>query len=105
MHCILLASHFYSGILESASESLFVYNPGESFSSYYSPIFQPVFEPVFKSLAIEDKAREVCGDDKNCLFDVAATSRVDIGVATLQGSESFNEIVEMAVPSKFLTTV
>ena len=47
----------------------------------------------------------MCGDDKNCLFDVAATGRVDIGVATLEGSENFNEIVEMAIPSKFLTAI
>ena len=44
----------------------------------------------------------MCGDDENCLFDVAATNRVDIGMATLEGLENFNEIVEMAIPSRLI---
>ncbi|XP_064398468.1 sushi domain-containing protein 2-like isoform X2 [Halichondria panicea] len=85
-------------ILKSASESLFTYNAGESFILSYDPNFNPVFETTFKNADLEDKAREVCGNDEYCLFDIATTNNVKIGMATMRGVESFDEMVEMAVP-------
>ncbi len=88
----------FPGILKSASESLFTYNAGESFIFFYDPNFNPVFKPTFRNTDLEDKAREVCGNDEYCLFDIAATNNVEIGMATMRGVESFDEMVEMAVP-------
>ena len=48
------------------------------------------------------EAREACGEDEFCLFDVAATKNVEIGMATMQGGENFDRFMEMSVPSEFL---
>ncbi len=76
--------------------------PGQSFSAFYDPLFVPMFEPSFDNIELEEQARNVCGDDEFCLFDIAATKNVDIGMATMQGGEEFNEILEMAIPSKLV---
>ena len=82
--------------------SLFTYQPGESWASYYDPFFSPVFEPVFKDDELELKAMEVCGDDKFCLFDIAATERVEIGQATLTENQAFDEmIMDLQTPSTY----
>ena len=60
-----------------------------------------MFEPTFENSTLEKEAKEVCGDDKYCLFDVAATKKVEIGMATMEGGENFEAIVEMSVPSMF----
>ncbi len=88
----------FKGILKSVDESLFTYNPGESFSTFYSPSFIPIFEPTFTNSTLEKLAREVCGDDEYCLFDIAATKTIEIGMATMDGGKEFDEIVKMAVP-------
>ena len=59
-----------------------------------------MFQATFANETLEQQAREVCGDDTFCLFDVAATKTLDIGKATMEGGNDFEEIVEMAVPSK-----
>ena len=38
---------------------------------------------MFDDPALEAQARTVCGDDKACLFDVAATGNLEIGRSTL----------------------
>lgn len=59
-----------------------------------------MFQPVFDDPALAEEAKVTCGNDQFCLFDVAATKRVDIGMATMQGGENFDRIVEMSIPSK-----
>lgn len=58
-----------------------------------------MFQPTFDDPILEEEAKSVCGDDEFCLFDVAATKRVEIGIATMQGGENFDRIVEMSIPS------
>ena len=41
---------------------------------------------------------ETCGGDIFCLFDVAATGRMDIGLSTLNGSQNFDELVKLSYP-------
>ena len=41
---------------------------------------------------------ETCGEDVFCLFDVAATGRMDIGLSTLNGSQNFEELVNLSYP-------
>ncbi len=91
----------FTGILQSADESLFRYNPGENFATFYTPSFIPMFEPIFTNSTLEQLAREVCGDDENCLFDIAATKTIEIGMATMVGGNDFDEIVKMAVPGQY----
>ena len=62
-----------------------------------------MFEAEFNNTQLEEEAKEVCGDDKFCLFDIAATKRVEVGAATMVDGEMFDTIVEMAVPSKCIS--
>ena len=78
-----------------------MYAPGESWSDFYAPDFAPMFVAEFNNTQLEEEAKEICRDDKFCLFDIAATKRVEIGAATMIDGEMFDTIVEMAVPSKF----
>ena len=73
---------------------------GESWAGFYDPDFSPAFQPTFENKSLEQQAKEVCGENEYCLFDIAATKNVDIGMATMQGVESFDTMVEMAAPSK-----
>ncbi len=49
---------------------------------------------------MEARAKEICGVDESCLFDIAATKNEDIGMATMMGVMDFDMIVESAEPSK-----
>lgn len=62
-----------------------------------------MFEPTFDDPDLEMEARDACGDDEFCLFDIAATKRVEIGTATMQGGEDFDRIMEMSVPGKLMS--
>ena len=43
-------------------------------------------------------AEEVCKDDPFCLYDIAATSDVVVGMSTLNGSETLVEIMNASHP-------
>ena len=62
-----------------------------------------MFVATFDDPELEMEAKEACGEDEFCLFDIAATRRVEIGMATMQGGEDFDRIVEMSVPSELIT--
>ena len=55
-----------------------------------------MFAPTFTDTTLQEEAKEVCGDDSFCLFDIAATKRVEIGAATMVGQEMLETIVEMS---------
>ncbi len=97
-------SYFLAGIINSSNNSLFTYPSDQSYATFYDPLFSPMFEPSFEDAELENEAKTICGDDTFCLFDVAATKNIEIGVATMNGGENFDAIVEMAVPSKFINT-
>lgn len=91
---------YFIGIIDDEADSLFTYAPGTRWSDFYHPNFSPMFQPVFDDPLLEEEAKITCGDDEFCLFDIAATKRVDIGAATMQGGEEFDRIVEMSIPSE-----
>ena len=70
---------------------------------FYSPEFTPNYSPVFSDPELEANASTICGDDLFCLFDIAATGRIDIGMATLQGGINFNILVELSKPGQLYT--
>jgi deleted-in-malignant-brain-tumors protein 1 len=91
----------YSGMLSSASESFFAYNlPGDSFDDFPDLMFEPAFAPVFDDPVLQETAETLCGDDEFCLFDIAATKMVDVGMATMMDVREFDTIVELAQPSE-----
>ena len=59
---------------------------------------QYVSRAAFKNTNLKAKARKVCGNDTFCVFDIAATSKVEVGMSTLQGSQEFERIVELFAP-------
>ena len=79
-------------------DSLFTYQPGETWATFYDPFFQPTYEPTFATPELEADANALCGDDIFCLFDVAATGDMDIGVSTLEGGREIQEITEIQIP-------
>ena len=87
------------GIVNEA-ESLFTYPLRESWLTYHDPLFVPSFTPVFPNSSFEAEAIEACNNDTFCLYDIATTGRMDIGLSTLDGSRNFDEIVQLSYPSK-----
>jgi hypothetical protein len=85
-------------IISNPRRSLFTYRNGTSWAGFYDPSFSPVFEPTFSDSDLEETAREICDGDTFCLFDIAATKRVDIGTSTMQGNQELNRIVEQSLP-------
>jgi hypothetical protein len=88
-------------MLGNSSESLFAYNlPGDSFENFRDIDFEPVFAPVFDDPVLQETAESLCGDNEFCLFDIAATNMVDVGMATMMDVREFDTIVELAQPSE-----
>ena len=95
MFCCKFLSH--TGIISNASQSLFTYDE-DSFEEFFDPSFTPAFEPVFDDPAVEYLANEMCGGDVFCLFDVAATGDIDIGLETLMSGQEFVAIGNVSQP-------
>ncbi|XP_065911625.1 protein mesh-like isoform X3 [Dysidea avara] len=79
-------------------QSLFTYLHEDSWQTYYDPNFTPVFSPVFSDPELEEAAIFVCNGDTFCLYDIATTGRMDIGLSTLDGSMRFEEILRLSYP-------
>ena len=84
---------------------MFTYQPGESWTTYYDPFFVPTYQPVFSDPELESQATDLCGDDLFCLFDIAATGLVDIGISTVETGNTYEEILELQIPGIILTRV
>ena len=63
----------------------------------------PVYSVVFSSAELEKEATELCGEDHQCLFDVAATGRLDIGLSTLTSGNLLDEIIQLQIPGDLKT--
>ena len=97
------AVHYYiAGIVSNEDDSLFFYDVDEDWDTFYRPQYRPLFGPVFASLELEGTARKLCKNDTFCLYDIAATGRVEIGMTTLRGSEDFEKLVELSAPGKLI---
>ncbi|XP_019854776.1 PREDICTED: protein mesh-like isoform X3 [Amphimedon queenslandica] len=87
--------HYFFGmtwIINSSSNSLFTYDSTHNFNNYYDPDFIPAFSPQFNDTALESMATALCGTNAACLFDIAVTGRIDIGMSTIQQVETIEEI-------------
>ena len=77
----------------SADDSLFIYEEGMNHSSYFDAGYVPIFldkdDLVFDDVTLGKQARDACGDNKQCLFDIFTTGKVSIGMASKQAVESF----------------
>ncbi|XP_074618589.1 uncharacterized protein LOC141877470 isoform X2 [Acropora palmata] len=66
------------------SQSLFTYAQNENTSTYAIPDFSPMFGDniTWQNDDLRKQAEEECGNDKECLFDVASTNDLSVGQAT-----------------------
>ena len=72
-----------------------------SWMDFYDPDFSPAFAPNFTDPDLEAEAMTLCDGDPACLFDVAATGRLDIGLSSLIGQEEINIIQTLETPSEY----
>ena len=96
---------FTIGIVSNEDDSLFFYVDDEDWATFYRPQYSPLFGPVFASSELEETARKLCKNDTFCLYDIAATGRVEIGMTTLKGSEDFENLIELSAPGKLFLTL
>ncbi len=95
-----ILSVLYAGIISRPQDSLFTYSQGTSFSTFHNPLFTPTFTTTFTDPALEVRALAICGDDRFCLFDIAATGSTEIGLSTLMGDIEFQTIVNRSLPGE-----
>ncbi|XP_068725626.1 mucin-like protein [Montipora capricornis] len=80
------AIHFEFGVKWqiSESQSLFTYGQNESVNTFTRPDFVPMFADniTWQNDSLRLAAEAQCGDDHDCLFDVASTNDLSVGVLT-----------------------
>ena len=65
------------------------------------PTFLDQEDLVFDNATLGKLARAECGDNKQCLFDIYTTGKVNIGKASKQSVESFVAVInETETPGK-----
>ena len=66
------------------SQSLFRYAPHESVDTFKNLSFVPMFADniTWQNESLRLKAEKECGEDYECLFDVASTNDLSVGAVT-----------------------
>lgn len=98
---VITLNYLFVGIVDSPLNSLFTYQPGQSWITFYDPYFIPDYEPVFSSTELAAEAMTLCGQDAECLFDIAATDIVEIGEVTLEIGMEIEETLTLQIRSKY----
>ncbi|XP_068679238.1 mucin-like protein isoform X1 [Montipora foliosa] len=80
------AIHFEFGVKWqiNESQSLFIYGQNESINTFARPDFVPMFADniTWQNDSLRLAAEAQCGEDHDCLFDVASTNDLSVGVLT-----------------------
>ncbi|XP_078619241.1 mucin-like protein [Branchiostoma floridae x Branchiostoma japonicum] len=86
---------------DGPKKSIFHYNTGESSSNFTSANFVPKFtdDVTFSDPDLEKRARDICGDDTSCLFDVAEMGDIEVGRAEVEDEQNFED--EMSIQNTF----
>ena len=74
---------FVSGQI-NRSQSLFTYAQNESVATFSKPDFEPMFADniTWHNDSLRLAAEAQCGEDYECLFDVASTNDLSVGLVT-----------------------
>jgi deleted-in-malignant-brain-tumors protein 1 len=86
-------------IIDNPDDSLFTYDVLGSWNTFFKPEYKPIFEVSFNDSTLEEKALEICGDNKLCLFDVAATGDLSIGDLTKEVEKEQETLSELLKPT------
>ena len=80
----------------SNNDSLFTYNEqiDQSWESFYDPYFRPVFTIAENNQFLES----ICGNNTFCLYDYTVTGSTEIALSTLNGSNLYDEIIQLSYP-------
>lgn len=85
----------------TAAESLFTYEQGKIHATYHHPNYQPIFadsqQLVFSNKSLERDAKDVCGENLQCMFDIFTTKKVTIGKASKETVEQFVAVINDTV--------
>ena len=83
------------------NNTLFTYHVGQTYDNFLDLGFTTAFldetNSLFSSNTLEKKARDICGENEECLFDIAVTGKTSVGESTL---ESYNELQQRTNYSK-----
>ena len=83
--------------MPSLERSLFTYHePYETFYTFFDPSFFPSVHPYFESTQLEREAGKLCGNDGSCLYDVAATGKLEVGNKTKMTAKKMRELIEVS---------
>jgi hypothetical protein len=64
------------------------YSDGDSHAAHQQPSFVPMFTATFTSETSEQAARDLCGDDSNCLLDYAATNNAQLALTSANNTQT-----------------
>ena len=94
----------HTGAIGSQNESIFHYRPYETFDEFFDSTFPAAYVPSFMDQALEMQAYSICDDDPFCIFDIAVTSNLELGLSTHMVGESIEILDDLAVPGKRYNT-
>ena len=81
----------------TANNTLFVYSEGFSHASFVDYSYEPLFLSdgiEFENKTLEDLAKQVCGNNTRCLFDVSTTGELSIGNSSLNFEKEIDDLEE-----------
>ncbi|XP_037033310.1 protein mesh-like [Bradysia coprophila] len=74
-------------------DSLFTYPDGKSYENYQDDNYVPRLEPIDVD-KLPPKAKEICGDNYECLFDFAVTGNQEMATSTKTTVDTFTSIIQ-----------
>ena len=84
---------------------MFTYRGGKDYDDYVDPGFTPVFledaESIFSNSTLQKETKKICGDNKQCMFDIAVSGKTNIGQVTLNSISNLKERERNLLISKF----
>ncbi len=92
----------FAGIISDPTESLFTYDQSDSFYTYHHLEYAPLFQVIFINSSLQTLAESQCQGSQLCLFDIAATGDIEVGIATMNTENVIAYIMETSSPSKNL---
>jgi sushi domain-containing protein 2 len=81
----------------TANNTLFVYSEGFSHASFVDYSYEPLFLSdgiEFENKTLENLAKQVCGNNTRCLFDVSTTEELSIGHSSLNFEKEIEDLEE-----------
>ena len=92
----------------SKNDTIFSYFNGETHADYNKLSYIPTFISdgiFFSNKTLEALAKQQCGENKNCLFDVSVSGQLSIGYSNIEFNENIDTIQKMIDANEIATKV